>query len=137
MTFTNQRQKLDLQVKKTFEDEDPNAYKDVVFGVYTKKDIKIGKETAIPKDALVGVFNLNEDGTNAQKFDLPIGDFYIKELETNIGYILDENQYDFTFEYEEPSKELVIVISDPIHNKKRRLDLEITKVDKDNHDIFL
>ena len=137
MTFTNQRQKLDLQVKKTFENEDPNAYKDVVFGVYTKKDIKIGKETAIPKDALVGVFNLNEDGTNAQKFDLPIGDFYIKELETNIGYILDENQYDFTFEYEEPNKEFVIVSIDPIHNKKRRLDLEITKVDKDNHDIFL
>lgn len=137
MTFTNQRQKLDLEVQKIFEDEGPNAYKDVVFGVYTKEDIKVGKETAIPKDALVGVFNLNEDGTNAQEFDLPIGDFYIKELETNIGYELDENQYDFTFEYENTNKEFVTVSIDPIHNNKRRLDLEITKVDKDNHDIFL
>lgn len=35
-SYVNERQKLDLQITKTFEDEDKDAYKDVVFGVYSK-----------------------------------------------------------------------------------------------------
>ena len=30
-SYVNERQKLDLQITKTFEDEDKEAYKDVVF----------------------------------------------------------------------------------------------------------
>lgn len=36
-SYVNERQKLDLQITKTFEDEDKEAYKDVVFGVYSKR----------------------------------------------------------------------------------------------------
>ena len=52
-TMVNERQKLDLELKKTFEDDDKSAYKDVLFGVYTSEDIKIGEDVIIPKDALM------------------------------------------------------------------------------------
>ena len=61
-TMVNERQKLDLELKKTFEDDDKSAYKDVLFGVYTSKDIKIGEDVIIPKDALMGVLILDESG---------------------------------------------------------------------------
>lgn len=60
--MVNERQKLGLELKKTFEDDDKSAYKDVLFGVYTSEDIKIGEDVIIPKDALMGVLTLDESG---------------------------------------------------------------------------
>ncbi len=51
--------------------------------------------------------------------------------------MLDENKYEFTFEYTDTSEEFSKLTLDLIHNEKRRIDLEITKIDKDNHDVFL
>lgn len=137
-TMVNERQKLDLELKKTFEDDDKTAYKDVLFGVYTSEDIKIGEDIIIPKDALVGVLTLDESGKNNEQLDLPVGDYYVKELETNVGFVLDENKYEFTFAYDEDTtKETSFIELDEIHNAKRRLDIEIKKVDKDNGDVLL
>lgn len=137
-TMVNERQKLDLELKKTFEDDDKTAYKDVLFGVYTSEDIKIGEDVIIPKDALMGVLTLDESGKNNEQLDLPIGDYYVKELETNVGFVLDENKYEFTFAYDEDTtKKTSRVELDEIHNAKRRLDIEIKKVDKDNGDVLL
>ena len=48
--YVNERQKLDLQITKTFEDEDKEAYKDVVFGVYFFFYLKMQYiHTTIPK----------------------------------------------------------------------------------------
>jgi len=138
ITVTNKRQKLDLQVTKLFEEDDPEAYKDVLFGIYAAEDITLGEEVIIPADSLMGLTGIDENGKNNVQFDLPVGNYYLKELKTNVGFVLDEEPHPFTFEYDEDTtKETVTVTMDGIINEKRRLELEVNKVDKDNHDVFL
>lgn len=135
--YVNERQKLDLQITKTFEDEDKEAYKDVVFGVYSKKDITVDDKVIIPADGLVGTLTIDKDGKNVEQLDLPTGEYYVKELETNIGFKLDEEKHDFTFNYDEDTTKSTVIVPVELHNEKRRIELDVNKVDKDHHDHFL
>ena len=135
--YVNERQKLDLQITKTFEDEDKEAYKDVVFGVYSKKDITVDDKVIIPADGLVGTLTIDKDGKNVEHLDLPTGDYYVKELETNVGFKLDEEKHDFTFNYDEDTTKSTVIVPMELHNEKRRIELDVNKVDKDHHDHFL
>ena len=135
--YVNERQKLDLQITKTFEDEDKEAYKDVVFGVYSKNDITVDDKVIIPEDGLVGTLTIDENGKNVEQLDLPTGDYYVKELETNVGFKLDEEEHDFTFSYDEDTTKPTVTVSMDLYNEKRRLELEVNKVDKEHHDHFL
>lgn len=71
-SYVNERQKLDLQITKTFEDEDKEAYKDVVFGVYSKKDITVDDKVIIPADGLVGTLTIDKDGKNVEHLQVII-----------------------------------------------------------------
>lgn len=135
--FVNERQKLDLEITKTFEDEDKEAYKDVVFGVYSKKDITVDDKVIIPADGLVGTLTIDKDGKNVEQLDLPTGDYYVKELETNVGFKLDEYKHDFTFNYDEDTTKSTVIVPMELHNEKRRIELDINKVDKEHYDHFL
>lgn len=135
--YVNERQKLDLDINKTFEEEDKDAYKDVVFGVYSKNDITLEDEVLIPADGLVGILTLDENGKNNEQLDLPVGDYYVKELETNVAYKLDEENHDFTFSYDEDTTKPTVTVSMDLYNEKRRLELVVNKVDKEHHDHFL
>ena len=135
--FVNERQKLDLEITKTFEDEDKDAYKDVVFGVYSKNDITADDKVIIPADGLVGTLTIDKDGKNVEQLDLPTGDYYVKELETNVGFKLDEYKHDFTFNYDEDTTKSTVIVPMELHNEKRRIELDINKVDKDHYDHFL
>lgn len=135
--YVNERQKLDLQITKTFEDEDKDAYKDVVFGVYSKNDITVDDKVIIPSNGLVGTLTIDKDGKNVEQLDLPTGDYYVKELGTNVGFKLDEEEHDFTFNYDEDTTKSTVIVPMELHNEKRRLELDINKVDKDHHDHFL
>ena len=136
-SYVNERQKLDLQITKTFEDEDKDAYKDVVFGVYSKNDITLNDKVIIPVDGLVGTLTIDEDGKNIEQLDLPTGEYYVKELETNVGFKLDEEKHDFTFDYDADTSKPTVTVSMDLYNEKRRLELDVNKVDKDHHDHFL
>ena len=136
-SYVNERQKLDLQITKTFEDEDKDAYKDVVFGVYSKNDITLNDKVIIPADGLVGTLTIDEDGKNIEQLDLPTGEYYVKELETNVGFKLDEEKHDFTFDYDEDTTKPTVTVSMDLYNEKRRLELDVNKVDKEHHDHFL
>mgnify|MGYP003478878573 FL=1 len=136
-SYVNERQKLDLQITKTFEDEDKDAYKDVVFGVYSKNDITVDDKVIIPANGLVGTLMIDKDGKNVEQLDLPTGDYYVKELGTNVGFKLDEEEHDFTFNYDEDTTKSTVIVPMELHNEKRRLELDINKVDKDHHDHFL
>ena len=153
-SYKNDRQKLNLQITKTFEDDDPEAYKDVLFGVYAKDEIIVrepveevipvllsddednNEKVCIPADGLVGILTLDENGHNAEQLDLPAGDYYVKELETNVGFVLDDENHEFIFEYGDTSLESIEVVME-LHNEKRRLDLEVNKVDSEHKDHFL
>ncbi|WP_278728986.1 SpaA isopeptide-forming pilin-related protein [Holdemanella biformis] len=135
--YVNERQKLDLQITKTFEDEDKEAYKDVVFGVYSKNDITVDDKVIIPSEGLVGTLTIDEDGKNVEHLDLPVGEYYVKELETNVGFKLDEEEHDFTFNYDKDTTKSTVIVPMELHNEKRRIELDVNKVDKDHHDHFL
>lgn len=135
--YVNERQKLDLQITKTFEDEDKEAYKDVVFGVYSKNDITVDDKVIIPEDGLVGTLTIDENGKNVEQLDLPTGDYYVKELETNVGFKLDEEEHDFTFNYDEDTTKATVIVPMELRNEKRRLELDVNKVDKEHRDHFL
>lgn len=136
-SYVNERQKLDLQITKTFEDEDKEAYKDVVFGVYSKNEITLNDKVIIPANGLVGTLTIDEDGKNIEQLDLPTGEYYVKELETNVGFKLDEEKHDFTFDYDADTTKPTVTVSMDLYNEKRRLELDVNKVDKDHHDHFL
>ena len=68
---------------------------------------------------------------------LPTGEYYVKELETNVGFKLDEEKHDFTFDYDEDTTKPTVTVSMDLYNEKRRLELDVNKVDKDRHDHFL
>lgn len=136
-SYVNERQKLNLDINKTFEENDKDAYKDVVFGVYSKNDITLNDEVLIPADGLVGTLTLDENGKNKEQLDLPTGEYYVKELETNVAYKLDEEKHDFEFTYDEDTTKPTVTVSMDLYNEKRRLDLEVNKVDKEHHDHFL
>ena len=136
-SYVNERQKLDLQITKTFEDEDKDAYKDVVFGVYSKNDITLNDKVIIPADGLVGTLTIDEDGKNIEQLDLPTGEYYVKELKTNVGFKLDEEKHDFIFDYDADTTKPTVTVSMDLYNEKRRLELDVNKVNKDHHDHFL
>jgi hypothetical protein len=135
--YVNERQKLELDITKTFENEDKDAYKDVVFGVYSKNDITVDDNVIIPADGLVGTLTIDKDGKNIEQLDLPVGEYYVKELKTNVGFVLDEDEHEFTFEYDEDTTKATVLVSLELHNEKRRLELDVNKVDKDHQDHFL
>lgn len=135
--YVNERQKLNLDINKTFEEENKDVYKDVVFGIYSKNDITLEDEVLIPADGLVGILTLDENGKNNEQLDLPVGEYYVKELETNVAYKLDEENHDFSFSYDEDTTKPAVTVSMDLYNEKRRLELEVNKVDKEHHDHFL
>lgn len=152
-SFKNERQKLNLQITKTFEDDDPDAYKDVVFGIYTNEEIiiknvveepvpvlmdyEVIEKVSIPADSLVGILTIDENGNNLEQIDLPEGNYYIKELKTNVAFVLNEEEYGFEFIKDDSGEKTINVSLQPIHNAKRRLDIEVEKVDADHKDHLL
>lgn len=125
---------MDLQITKTFEDEDKEAYKDVVFGVYSKKDITVDDKVIIPADGLVGTLTIDKDGKNVEHLDLPTGDYYVKELETNVGFkLVKKNMISHSTMMKIQQNQLLSFLWN-CTMKKRRIELDVNKVDKDHHD---
>lgn len=50
---------------------------------------------------------------------------------------MDEENHDFTFSYDEDTTKPAVTVSMDLYNEKRRLELEVNKVDKEHHDHFL
>ena len=76
--------------------EELNAYKDVIFGIYAREDIyDYMGNVAIPYGTLIDTTGIDELGQFDHFPDLPNGVYYVKELQTNNMYNLDETEYDF------------------------------------------
>lgn len=136
--FINDRQKLKLDLKKNLEEQkifkNEHAYKDVKFGFYTRENIYNYKGNLIvEKDKPIAVTGINKEGQLKDIPDLPIGKYYIKELETNSQYMIDEdNEYDFEFEYQGQDVAQYTIEIGTIENKLARGTIKIVK--KDNFD---
>ena len=125
-SFYNERQKVKISLEKILEQDETfgigknDELKNISFGLYAKEDIVSESGTVIPADGLIEIIGLTEDGTATVATDLPFGSYYIKEMATDEHYILNDEQYAFTFDYAGQDTETVeIKVNDgkPIENK--------------------
>ena len=146
-TLKNERPVVDIDMTKLLEEQEvfknPDAYKDIVFGVYAREDIYNYKgDVAIPYDTLVYTSGINEDGhlTLADTFDLPNGVYYLKELSTNGQYVLNDKEYDFEISYhgQDVSKYTIKIGDDGvINNELARGSIQVKKVDSLDPELVL
>lgn len=143
-TLKNERPTVDIDMTKVLEEQEifknPDAYKDVIFGIYAREDIYNYKgDVAIPYDTLVYTSGITKDGhlTLADTFDFPNGVYYIRELSTNGQYVLNDNEYDFEIAYhgEDVSNYVVQIGEDgKINNELARGTIQVQKADSSDAD---
>ncbi len=111
VTLGDERQRCVINFKKSMSNTTGEAmsayYKHVSFGVFTGEQI-----LNLPADTLLETITPDDDGNCQSTIDLPFGySYYIKELGTAEGFILDENKYLIDFkELPETESEFVAVV---------------------------
>lgn len=134
LAIENQRQKGEIRIQKNAEyfNYEAGVFETLaaegfVFGIYSKSDIK----GIIPKDAMVDVIVTDSIGKACSNADLPLSEFYLKELRTPTdGYIITDQTYpvDIT-----PKNNIDILVIDdqfkttPIFNSMNKGKVELTK----------
>ena len=115
LTFSNERQKVAISVKKL--DEETNLpVKGAVFGLYNKEDIMLNGKVLVEKDHLLQEMETGEDGNAAFTLDVPLGSYYVKEIKAPDGYYSTEKTVEFDAAYQ--GQEIpVIELSGEIKNK--------------------
>lgn len=104
-SFNNQLQTMNVEIWKKMEDYSTysDAYKGVLFGLYTKKEITDEKgDVLIPANALVDTTTVTpKDDYFVGNFEkkLPYGSYYVKEIKTDNRYILDATEYPVEFQF--------------------------------------
>ena len=107
LSVYNDRQKVAVSLKKEMDEDKTfnlgknNEISFVQFGVYANEDIKASNGDIIPKDALITFANCDKNGSIVFDCDLPVGfKWYVKEIATDMHYILSDTKYEFDTEYQ-------------------------------------
>lgn len=104
-SFTNDRQKTEIDLTKILERNEKfnignnDEILNVSFGLYADEDLKASNGTVIPKDGLLEIITCDEKGKATFTTDIPIGKYYVKEINTDNHYILSDKKYPVVFEY--------------------------------------
>ena len=104
-SFFNERQRVEIGLVKVLEKNEifnigtNGEMKNISFRLFAAEEIVSASGTSIPADGLIEIITLNEDGTAKIKTDLPIGNYYAKELAADEHYILSDTKYPVNFEY--------------------------------------
>lgn len=103
--FYNERQRVEIDLVKSLETNESYGVGnngeifDVTFGLYAENDMPAADGEVIPADGLMDIISLDENGKGMVTSDLPIGNYYVKEISTNSAYILNDQKYPVIFEY--------------------------------------
>lgn len=127
LNLFNERQKVTVSFSKELEQNESfgigmnDEIKNVRFGIYADEDITAADGSVIPKDALIAYANCDENGNITFNCDLPIGfKWYVKEIATDEHYIISEEKYAFSTEYqgqEVQTIEITVNDGEPIQNE--------------------
>lgn len=105
-SFYNERQRVEIDLTKSLEvDKDYGVGSngeifDVTFGLYAAEDLTAADGTVLPADGLIEIISFDENGYGKAATDLPFGSYYVKEISTNSAYIISDQKYPVTFEYQ-------------------------------------
>ena len=144
-TLVNERPKFNIDMTKILEEQkifvNKDAYKDIVFGIYAREDIyDYMGNVAIENGTMIATSGITEDGKLANVPDLPNGVYYIKELQTNSQYVLNDKEYDFEVAYQgKDISEYIIQIGleGIVDNELARGSIQVKKIDTSNNEIKL
>lgn len=134
LTVLNERCRMEIRVKKTWEmpanaPKDFAPWKDIQFGLYAKADILAADgSVAIPAGALIETISIDKDGSGKAAADLPSGSYYVQEIKTAKGYVLDNKKHDVLFG---STDKAVTAITVNAVNKLQRGSLRIVKTFED------
>ena len=98
--WQNNRQKVKVTVLKKEKDTE-RVLAGGVFGLFTREDIKNASgDVLMEADTLIELKTTDENGQITFTADLPVdGSYYVKELYAPDGFVTDNEEQDFTFEY--------------------------------------
>lgn len=99
LEFSNERQKVELSVEKR-DAETGKALKGATFGLYNKEAISSGDKVIVKADTLLQEITSNEKGKAAFTLDLPLGRYYVKELQAPAGYVSSDEILEFDATYQ-------------------------------------
>lgn len=126
ISFTDERQKVSLTVEKQ-DQETGNTVAGAVFGIYNAKDITSRDGKVIVKaDTLLQKMTSDENGQAVCSLDLPLGSYYVKELQAPDGYVSSDEVLTFDASYQGQDVETVVLKQ---VKKNQPTTVEITKAD--------
>ena len=99
LEFSNERQKVELSVEKQ-DAETGKALKGATFGLYNKEAISSGDKVIVKADTLLQEITSNEKGKAAFTLNLPLGRYYVKELQAPAGYVSSDEILEFDATYQ-------------------------------------
>lgn len=125
LTFSNERQKVSLAVEK-LDAQTGAVVSGAVFGIYTAEDITVNGEVIATADTLLQEMTSNEDGLAVCTLDLPLGQYYVKEISAPAGFVSSDEVLTFDASYRGQDVEVVTLTS---VKKNEPTTVEITKSD--------
>ena len=125
LEFSNERQKVELSVEKQ-DAETGKALKGATFGLYNKEAISSGDKVVVKADTLLQEITSNEKGKAAFTLDLPLGRYYVKELQAPAGYVSSDEILEFDATYQGQDVKTIKLKS---VKKNQPTTVEVTKAD--------
>ena len=126
MSVTNERQKVQIVVVKKEEGTD-KYLAGAVFGLYVKEDIaNVDGKVLQKKDTLIEKRVTGSDGKAVFLSDLPLGQYYVKEIQAPAGYVKSEKVFEVDASYQDAETEILEFTAE-FENKP--ICVEISKTD--------
>ena len=123
--FSNKRQKVDLKVVKE-DGENGKKLEGAEFGIYNKNDILSGDKVIVKAYTLLQKVMSDKNGLAQFTLDLPLGKYYVKELQAPEGYVSSDEIIEFDASYQGQD---VKVVKLSATKKNQPTTVEITKAD--------
>lgn len=126
MSVTNARQKVQITVIKKDANTD-EALEGAVFGLFATEDIEdVDGRVVVKADTQIEKAVSGKDGMVTFVSDLPLGQYYVKEIEAPKGYVKSDEVFDIDASYQGDDIDIIEFESEFINYPTR---LEISKTD--------
>lgn len=130
----NKRQKLEIAVSKQ-DKKDGSPLSDVIFGLYNTEDIlNVDGKVIVEANTLLEISKSDIEGFANFTKDFPIAKYEIREIQSQIGYLLSNDVYPLEIDDSNQKNEIIKVVR-VIENEKLTIHIELLK-DLENHPYY-
>ncbi len=125
VSFVNDRQKVQITVEKQ-DAENGAVLAGAEFGLYNEEDIVSGDEVIVTADTLLETVASDEKGQAVFTLDLPLGQYYVKELVAPAVFVSSDEILTFDASYQ--GQDIPVVKLESV-KKNEPTTVEVTKSD--------